>query len=55
MSAPRLTAMQRVLAALAHREPDRVPFIISATMHGARELGLSIKSYYSKAENVVEG
>jgi len=25
------------------------------TMHGAKELGLSIKEYYSKAENIAEG
>ncbi len=55
MSAIRMTAMQRVAAALALREPDRVPCILPVTMHGARELGLSIESYYAKAENVVEG
>lgn len=55
MSAPGLTPMQRVVTALAGREADRVPFVISVTMQGARELGLSIAEYYAKAEYVVEG
>lgn len=50
-----MTAMERMMTAMAHREPDRVPFVISVTLQGARELGLSIKDYYSKAEHVVEG
>lgn len=49
------TSLQRVLTALGHKEPDRVPFFLLVTMHGAKELGLSIKDYFSKAENVVEG
>jgi len=47
--------MQRVLTALEHREADRVPLFLPLTMHGARELGLSIKDYFSRAENVIEG
>ncbi len=47
--------MERIMISMSHREPDRVPFVISATMLGARELGLSIKEYYSRAENIVEG
>ncbi len=49
------TPMQRVLTTLDHREPDRVPLFLLVTMHGAKELGLSIKDYFSKAGNVVEG
>ncbi len=55
MSTAPLTSLQRVLTALEHKEPDRVPFFLLTTMHGAKELGLSIKEYFSKAENVVEG
>lgn len=55
MSAPKMTSLQRVLAALGHQEADRVPFFLLLTMHGAKELGLSIKDYFSRAENVVEG
>lgn len=47
--------MQRVLATIHHREPDRVPLFLLLTMHGAKELGLSIRDYFSRAENVVEG
>ena len=50
-----LTSMERVLATLSHNEPDRVPLSLMLTIHGARELGLSIREYYSKAEYVVEG
>ncbi|MCX7007584.1 MAG: uroporphyrinogen decarboxylase family protein [Kiritimatiellaeota bacterium] len=49
-----MNAMERVMMAMGHKEPDRVPFVISVTMQGARELGLSIKDYYAKAENIVE-
>jgi uroporphyrinogen decarboxylase len=50
-----MTSLQRVLTTLGHKEPDRVPLFLLVTMHGAKELGLSIKEYFSKAENVVEG
>ncbi|MEO5348695.1 MAG: uroporphyrinogen decarboxylase family protein [Magnetococcus sp. YQC-3] len=49
------TSMQRVLTSLGHQEPDRVPLFLLATMHGARELGISIQTYFSKAEYVIEG
>lgn len=55
MSRAEMTSLQRVLTTLGHQEPDRVPFFLLATMHGAKELGLSIKDYFAKAENVVEG
>lgn len=50
-----MTSMQRVLTTLSHNEPDRVPVFHLLTMHGARELGLTIKDYFSNADNVVEG
>ncbi len=50
-----LTSLQRVLATLGHQEPDRTPFFLTLTLHGARELGLSIQDYFSTARNVVEG
>ncbi|MCM0083814.1 uroporphyrinogen decarboxylase family protein [Geomonas sp. Red32] len=50
-----MTSLQRVLATMGNREPDRVPYFLSLTMHGARELGLSIKEYFSKGELVAEG
>lgn len=50
-----MTSLERVLTTLSHQEPDRVPMFLLLTMHGAKELGLSIKDYFSKAEYVVEG
>ncbi|WP_446008155.1 uroporphyrinogen decarboxylase family protein [Candidatus Electrothrix sp.] len=50
-----MTSMERVLTTLSHQEPDRVPYFLLLTMHGARELGMSIQEYFSKAEYVVEG
>ncbi|MDA3929283.1 MAG: hypothetical protein PF541_10015 [Prolixibacteraceae bacterium] len=47
--------MERVLTTLSHNEPDRVPQFLLLTMHGAKELGLTIKEYFSKAEYVIEG
>jgi uroporphyrinogen decarboxylase len=55
MSALQQTSMERVLTTLGHKEPDRVPLFLLVTMHGARELGLSIRDYFARAENVVEG
>jgi uroporphyrinogen decarboxylase len=55
MSTERMTSMQRVLTTLGHTEPDRVPLFLLLTTHGARELNVSIKDYFSKPELVVEG
>jgi len=50
-----MTSMQRVLTTMQQREPDRIPFFLHVTMHGARELGLTIREYFSRAEHVAEG
>jgi len=55
MTGPAMTSLERVLTTLGHREPDRVPFFLLLTLHGARELGLSIRDYFSRPEHVVEG
>lgn len=55
MSEAKMTSMQRVLTTLGHKEPDRVPLFLLLTMHGAKELGLSIKDYFSRADYVAEG
>ncbi len=55
MKAKEMTSMERVLTALSHKEPDRVPLFLLLSMHGAKELGLSIQDYFSKAEYVAEG
>ncbi len=55
MTAAAMTSLERVLTTLGHTEPDRVPFFLLLTMHGARELGLTIKDYFSQPGHIVEG
>jgi len=50
-----MNSMQRTLATLGQKEPDRVPLFLLTTLHGAKEMGLSIQDYFSRAENVIEG
>jgi uroporphyrinogen decarboxylase len=50
-----MTSMQRTLTALGQQEPDRVPLFLLTTLHGAKELGLTIEDYFARAEHVVEG
>jgi len=49
----RMTSMERVLMTLGHKEPDKVPLFLLLSMQGAKELGLSLKDYYSKCSNVI--
>ena len=55
MSSGAMTSAQRLATTMGHREPDRVPFLLPGVMQGARELGLSIQEYFSKAEYAAEG
>lgn len=50
-----MTSLERVLTTLGQKEPDRVPLFLLLTMHGAKELGMTIEEYFSKGENVAEG
>ena len=50
-----MSSMERVLTALSHKEPDRVPLFLLLTMHGAKEMGMTIKDYFSDGRNVAEG
>ena len=52
MSPETMTSMQRVLTALGQREPDRVPFFLTCTMHGASELGVGTRAYFARPELV---
>lgn len=49
-----MTSLERALAAIGQREPDRVPLFLLLATYGARELGMPVKEYFSRAENVVE-
>lgn len=53
--APALTPAQRVGAALAHQEADRVPLLLPTVLQGARELGLSLRDYFARPDYVAEG
>ncbi len=50
-----MNSLQRVLTTLSHQEPDRLPFFLLLSLHGAKELGTTIKDYFSRADHVVEG
>ncbi len=50
-----MTPMQRVLTTIGQQEPDRVPYFLLLSLHGAKELNLSIEEYFSDAKNVCEG
>nr|VFK11588.1 MAG: uroporphyrinogen decarboxylase [Candidatus Kentron sp. LPFa]VFK28527.1 MAG: uroporphyrinogen decarboxylase [Candidatus Kentron sp. LPFa] len=51
----KMTSLQRVLTTLGFQEPDRAPLFLLLTMQGAKELGLTIEEYFSRADHVVEG
>jgi len=55
MSGLPMNSMQRTLTTLGHQEPDQVPLFLLTTMHGAKELDISIEEYFSSSKNVVEG
>ncbi len=50
-----MTSAQRLQQTLSHKEADRVPYVLAAAMHPARDMGLTIKEYFSRPENIVEG
>jgi len=50
-----MTSLERVLTTLGHREPDHIPLFLFFTLYGAKELGLSIKDYFSRGEHVAQG
>jgi uroporphyrinogen decarboxylase len=50
-----MTSLERTLTTLGHKEPDRVPLFLLTTMHGAKELNMSIREYFSRADTVIRG
>lgn len=50
-----MTPLQRVVTTLGFKEPDRVPFFLLLTTHGARELRMSIRDYFTDPEAIAEG
>ena len=52
---PPMTPVERVLTTLRHVEPDRVPFFLLLTMHGARELQVPLSQFLRDPDLVAEG
>lgn len=49
-----MTGWERIQAVATGQIPDRIPVFCNLFDQGARELGLSLKDYYSNGENVAE-
>lgn len=54
MKSKEMTSIERVMAAISHQEPDRVPLFLLLSLYGAKELHIPIREYFSQPENVVE-
>jgi uroporphyrinogen decarboxylase len=50
-----ISAMDRLLAAANGEKCDRIPVFCNLLDQGAKELGMSLKEYYSKGKYVAEG
>lgn len=48
-----MNSMERTIAAISHKEPDRVPLFLLLSLYGAKELQIPIREYFSKPENIV--
>jgi uroporphyrinogen decarboxylase len=49
-----MTPLERVLTTLRHVEPDRVPFFLMLSMHGARELQVPLPEFLQNADLMAE-
>lgn len=54
-SSPAMTSFERLSAVLRRKTPDRVPVVLVSSTHGAKELGLSVRDYFSRPEYLAEG
>jgi uroporphyrinogen decarboxylase len=50
-----MSSYERVMTSVAHKEPDRVPFMPFAQTFSAKVAGIPFSQYVSKAEKFVEG
>jgi uroporphyrinogen decarboxylase len=48
-----MTSLERTIAAISHKEPDRVPLFHLLSLYGAKELNLPIKEYFSNPQSIV--
>lgn len=49
-----MNSFERVMSAISHREPDRVPVFLLLSLYGAKELEMHPKQYFAKAENIIK-
>lgn len=49
-----MSPMDRTMAALSHKEPDRVPVFMMLTMHGAKLLDMPLIKYLNSSEHMVK-
>jgi uroporphyrinogen decarboxylase len=54
MAADAMTPMQRVRAAMSFAEPDRVPYFLSLTTTGARQVGMPLTEYFRRPDKIAE-
>ncbi len=50
-----MNSLERCVAAVTFKEPDRIPVIPVLLMQGAKELNLPLERYFSRGENLAEG
>ncbi|SHF02560.1 uroporphyrinogen decarboxylase [Marinitoga hydrogenitolerans DSM 16785] len=48
-----MTSKERTYISISFKEPDRVPLFLCFSYYGAKELGMSVKEYFSNYENIV--
>lgn len=54
MDERKMNSMQRVVAALQFKEPDRVPLFLLLSMYGAKELQIPVRDYFAKPDRVTQ-
>lgn len=54
MSPDEMTSLQRVLATLSLKEPDRVPLFLLPTVQGATEMGVPLRDYFHTPSLIAE-
>lgn len=50
-----MSSLERVLATMTHKQPDRVPVFPILLLQGAAELGMGLADYFSKGANWAQG
>jgi uroporphyrinogen decarboxylase len=49
-----MNSMERVMTAISHKEPDRIPVFHLLSYYGAKELSIPIKEYFSRPDYVAK-